>query len=74
MSSEVLKFWMVWRDGTPYSRHRHYTKASALQEAERIAGLAPGEIVYVVKTVAALRQSLAPVERLSFAADDGIPF
>lgn len=73
MSDPVIKFWMVWREGTPYSRFHHETKEAALQEAERIAGLAPGEVVYVVKTVAAVRRPVAPVERPKLTTCE-IPF
>ena len=46
-----MKFWMVWRNGTPETKYRHATYLDACMEAARIARLAQGQKVYVLEAV-----------------------
>ena len=71
--SERYKFWMVWRDGTPVTTHRHPCKPDAVEEAQRIASLRPGEAVYVLKTTAAFTAEKAPITHHTLVQDE-IPF
>lgn len=48
------KFWMVLGRGTP--TFRHYTKASAVTEAERLASLNPGQEFHVLESLAACKK------------------
>ena len=69
-------FWMVWREGSPTTQRRHHKKASALAEAERLAGLNPGECFYVLKTTEAVMAELLPARRLNLELkpdDEGFP-
>lgn len=47
------KFWMVWRDYSPTTKHRHLTKLEAQIEADRIARLPEnlGKKVYVLEAI-----------------------
>ena len=65
-----LKFWMVWRENSPTTRHRHLTKREAEDEAERLAQIHPGETFYVLKTVAAMSANHPPVERHNLSLDE----
>lgn len=49
------KFWMVVGDGTPY--HRHPSKQSAKNEAERLARLYTGKEFTVVESLATVVKS-----------------
>ena len=71
--NEVYKFWMVWREGTPITRHQHQFKADAVAEAQRIARLCPGETVYVLKSTAAFTAERAPITSHKLVQDE-IPF
>jgi len=46
-----MKFWMVWRNGTPETKYRHTTYMDACTEAARIARLAQGQKVYILEAV-----------------------
>lgn len=67
------RFWMVWREGSPTTKFRHYTRANAEIEAERLARQCPGETFYVLKSVAALASEPQPVKKLKLIKDE-IPF
>lgn len=71
--SERHKFWMVWREGTPTTRHRHQFKVDADAEAERLAKMNPGETFFVLKTVSAMTAHAPKVERHKLTQDP-IPF
>ncbi len=73
MNDERYKFWMVWREGTPTTRHRHHSKKNAEAEAERMAQGSPGETFFVLKAVGALQAQKPPVKRLKLTQDH-IPF
>lgn len=70
---ERLKFWMVWRERTPTTKHQHLTKDEAEREAKRLAKVSPGETIYVLKTVEAFSSKETPVQRHKLNADL-IPF
>lgn len=70
---EAFKFWMVWREGSPTTNHRHLSRADADAEAERLAKINPGECFYVLKTVGAVAADHPPVRRLKLTQDD-VPF
>ena len=73
-TSEKFKFWMVWREGTPSTRHRHYSRSEATREAERLAKNCPGETLYVMKSVEAMTSESQPVKRVKLVKCDDIPF
>lgn len=73
MSDKRHKFWMVWREGSPKTCHRHQTKSDAQEEAERLAQTCPGETFYVLKSVLALEAQRPPIKRLKLVPDT-IPF
>ena len=79
MSSEH-EFWLVWNaQGARAPRYQHRTAESAGEEAERLAGLNPGESFYVLHATEVRRTAEAPVERIELSArvaeaDDEIPF
>ena len=49
MSEE--QFWMVWSPQGSTPTHQHITKSSAVNEAERLARLRPGQEFYVLEAV-----------------------
>lgn len=69
------KFWMV--AGLGPSSYRHMTAIGAKNEAERLALQNPGREFYVLESVAvAVRRDVTwePIERVSFSAEDDVPF
>lgn len=56
------KFWLVWRLGGGAPTVKHFDKADAEREAERLAKCNPGETFYVLKTVAAATAEDPPVK------------
>lgn len=54
------KFWMIWRDGSLNTQFRHTSLESARKEAQRIACVSPGSVVYVLEVVGAF--ALHPME------------
>lgn len=66
-------FWMVWHEDGNQPRYRHYSKRSAIDEAERLAKLSPGEVFFVLKATAGVIAKEPDVERLKFKPDD-LPF
>lgn len=73
MTNDRFIFWMVWREGSPTTNHRHQSKSLALREAERLSRSNPGQVFYVLKTTAAVISEPQPVRRLELVADE-IPF
>lgn len=67
------KFWMVWREESPITKFRHYTKTDALNEAERLASANPGEVFYVLKSTAAVVADKPNTRQLKLTRDQ-IPF
>lgn len=77
MTNQHEEFWLVWRDGSPYSRHRHWSKDSAVTEAKRLAESSRGDLFYVLKTTAAFVApvvDMPPAEPVKLTKGDGIPF
>jgi hypothetical protein len=76
---EVARFWMVWREGSGGCRHRHFSKADALLEAQRLAAIHPNQPFYVLKACGGAVaddpqvKALKPKNRL-IDPDDQIPF
>lgn len=65
------------RDGSPFSRFRHWSKASAVAEAKRLAETSRGDLFYVLKTTAAFVApvvDMPPAEPVKLTKGDGIPF
>lgn len=48
------KFWMVLGSGTP--AYRHPSKSTAIQEAERLARLNPGEEFVILESLAVCKK------------------
>ncbi len=69
-------FWMVWREHSTSIRYRHTTKASAVQEATRLAEGCPGEPFFVLKATAGVMAEKPPVRsiKLRNSLDSEIPF
>jgi len=75
MSEKRDKFWMVWRENSPTTRYRHWSKQAAKREAERLSQQNPGEVFYVLKTTAAMITEPSPVKKVKLVeAYDQIPF
>ena len=77
----IVKFWMVYRDGSRDTAFRHLSKEAAKQEASRLAGMVPGTTFFVLAAVGASRAPIGPVESISFRMatqdeilDSEIPF
>lgn len=69
--AEPQIFWMVHGDGP--ARYRHDSRASAEEEAYRLARANPGTAFFVLEAVSAYRK--VEVERFSLRPDDEeIPF
>lgn len=68
-------FWLVWNPANTRSpEYRHFSEASAINEAERLAAAYPGATFVVLHSVCARR--CATMERidLSGLSADEIPF
>lgn len=70
---EKYQFWMVWHEGGGKPHYQHNSKQSALDEAERLAKLTPGECFFVLKATAGVIASEPDVKRVKFI-EDLIPF
>lgn len=68
----TAKFWMVWRPGGYVPTVRHTSEAQANKEAERIAGLAPGEEVFVLEAKRVKKK--ISVETTELVEDTRLPF
>lgn len=66
-SREPEKFWMVWRQGGKRPRHKHIARATALDEARRVAERHPGCTTYVLEAVVAYTAPL-PVVTANYKA------
>lgn len=79
---ETQKFWMVYGIGTRGPTYRHFSKASAQAEAQRLAALHPETMFVVLAAVdayaaekpAMVRFKLFKTAPLGRDADDDIPF
>jgi hypothetical protein len=73
-----IKFWMVWNEYGDTPSYKHDTRASADQEAERLAQLHPDKAFIVLKAVGGKfcePPKALPVKIVKReAGDDGIPF
>jgi hypothetical protein len=73
----ITKFWMVWNvnGGTP--RFKHFSKALARAEAERLSRQSPGDLFIVLAAVDAVISEVTPPETVKLTKptpDDMIPF
>lgn len=68
-----FQFWMVWHEEGNGPTYRHNSKQSAIDEATRLAKLAPGEVFFVLKATAGIRAKEPDIERIKFELDP-IPF
>ena len=73
MIETTYQFWMVWREGSPTTRHQHQFKADAMREAERLASGNAGEVFYVLKATAAIVAEKPVIQKLKLVQDQ-IPF
>lgn len=79
---ETQKFWMVYGVGTRGPTYRHFSKASAQAEAQRLAALHPETMFVVLAAVdayatekpAMVRFKLFKTAQIGRDADDDIPF
>lgn len=75
MSETAEVFWMVWRENSHAPTYRHFSKQSAVDEAERLARECAGQTFFVLKTTAAMRAELPAVSRIEIVPrEDDIPF
>lgn len=63
---EMSPYWMVHGGGP--TNYRHDTRASAVEEAERLARSNPGRVFVVLEAVEAIRK--VDVERVDLRAPD----
>lgn len=70
------RFWLVWNlsqyGRMPYFQHQ--TKLAAEVEAKRLASEHPGQVFYVVETVAAARKQTVEFVRYEGDSIQEIPF
>ena len=55
-------FWLVWNPKREVPTHRHNTKQSAINEAERLARLQRGDTFYILQAVQAI--SISDIQRI----------
>lgn len=70
---EKHQFWMVWHEDGGQPLYRHTSKRSAMDEATRLAKLAPGECFFVLKATAGVIADEPAVSRVKFTQDP-LPF
>jgi hypothetical protein len=63
------EFWMVWNETGSPPKYKHKTYGAAETEAKRIARLAPGSTVIILKAVAGFK--MCDLQQIEFA---GVPF
>ena len=68
-----VQFWLVWHEDGGVPTYRHHCKKTALDEAERLAKSAPGEVFFVLKATAGVRARDPFIERVRLKPDD-LPF
>jgi len=49
VSVEHDVFWLVWNPKGYTPQHRHKSRGSACAEAERLAGINPGQVFYTLR-------------------------
>lgn len=54
---EEYEFWMVWNPQGRAPAYQHLSRDTAKAEAERLAGVAPGQLFFVLHAVACCRRS-----------------
>lgn len=78
--SKIRRFWLVWNssDYIGTARHKHWSKASAQTEADRLAKAHPQYDFVVLKAVGGSCAATPELHRLQYETesdvDDGIPF
>lgn len=55
LDSTLPGFWVIWNPAGGTPSDRHYSEASAIREAERLAGRSPGETFIVLRSACARR-------------------
>jgi hypothetical protein len=70
---EEEKFWMVWNPKGRAPTYRHHSKASAQEEAERLAAMHTDTSFYVLKAVSGVRAKKPDLERIELNAT-AMPF
>lgn len=66
-------FWLVWHEEGGVPTHRHFSKQAAVDEATRLAKLAPGECFFVLKATAGVIADEPDIHRIKFTVDP-VPF
>lgn len=81
MSGEgITKFWLVWSDDGRAPTRKHWTKASAETEADRLATSHPGQVFTILACVGARLAHIQPAAKVAVVkreprkSDDEIPF
>lgn len=69
---ELKTFWFVWNENGNAPRYKHGGEAEAINEAERLAHLHPGQTFVVLEAKHA--RTVDRMQRVSFATDADIPF
>ena len=64
-------FWIVWNPQGRNPTHRHLSEFSALNEAERLARMHPGQVFIVLRAVGA--RMVDDMQRVSFVEEE-VPF
>jgi hypothetical protein len=73
----ITKFWLVWNVNAGAPHHKHFSKALARAEAERLSRLAPGNLFVVLAAVDVVISQINPPETVKLTKptlDDEIPF
>lgn len=68
-TTEQEPFWIVWNPQGRNPTHRHGSEFSALQEAERLARLNPGQVFIALRAVGA--RMVNDMQRVTF---NEVPF
>ena len=63
-------FWMVYGEGQRAPAYKHETRESAIEEAQRLAGHAPGIRFYVLQTIGCAHKVAVTYTEI----EDGVPF
>lgn len=76
MSEQMVhsRFWMVWNPAGRPPSVKHFSRADADKEANRLAVLNPGQRFFVLKAVAGFVATDPPVKPIAFERHDEAPF